>query len=60
MEWEDGPLLKSAGKRIPVLLDRIDEAKAQVNERVYPILEKNSSVGCASFLVQEKGESIEY
>jgi MoxR-like ATPase len=59
VQWEDGPLLDAAQRGIPVLLDRVDEAKAQVTERLNPVLEKNARLGPTKFLVPEKGESPE-
>ncbi|KAA6354005.1 MAG: hypothetical protein EZS28_050468, partial [Streblomastix strix] len=59
IKWENGPLLIAAESGIPVILDRIDEAKAQVTERLNPILEKNARRDKAPFLVPEKGESTE-
>jgi MoxR-like ATPase len=59
IQWEDGPLLKAAREGIPVILDRIDEAKAQVTKRMNPVLEKNAQLGPTKFLVPEKGESPE-
>ncbi|KAA6396296.1 MAG: hypothetical protein EZS28_008170, partial [Streblomastix strix] len=55
IKWENGPLLIAAESGTPVILDRIDEAKAQVIERLNPILEKNSRRDKAPFLVPEKG-----
>ncbi|KAA6359825.1 MAG: hypothetical protein EZS28_044648, partial [Streblomastix strix] len=59
IKWENGPLLIAVESGIPVILDRIDEAKAQVTERLNPILEKNARRDKAPFLVPEKGESTE-
>ncbi|KAA6379758.1 MAG: hypothetical protein EZS28_024715 [Streblomastix strix] len=59
VKWENGPLLISAEFGTPVILDRIDEAKAQVTERLNPILEKNARRGGTQFLVPERGESTE-
>jgi MoxR-like ATPase len=59
IRWEDGPLLRAADRGIPVILDRIDEAKAQVTERLNPLLEKNVRLGPTTFLVPEKGEQTE-
>jgi midasin (ATPase involved in ribosome maturation) len=59
VSWEDGPVLEAARQGIPVILDRINEAKAQVTERLNPILEKNTRVNQTTFLVPEKGECTE-
>jgi midasin (ATPase involved in ribosome maturation) len=57
--WENGPLLEAPSAGVPVILDRIDEAKAQVSEHLNPILEKNARLGVTKFLVSEKGELTE-
>ncbi|KAA6353939.1 MAG: hypothetical protein EZS28_050534, partial [Streblomastix strix] len=59
IRWENGPLLIAAESGTPVILDRIEETKAQVTERLNPILEKNARRDQTSFLVPEKGESTE-
>ncbi|KAA6377565.1 MAG: hypothetical protein EZS28_026909 [Streblomastix strix] len=59
VKWKNGPLLIAAESGIPVILDRIDEAKAQVVERLNPILERNARREKTIFLVPEKGESTE-
>jgi hypothetical protein len=64
VQWENGPLLKAATTGTPVILNRIDEAKAHVTERINPILERNARLDEKNgrrtvFLVPEKGEDIE-
>ncbi|KAA6403417.1 MAG: hypothetical protein EZS28_001045, partial [Streblomastix strix] len=59
IKWENGPLLIAAESGTPVILDRIDEAKAQVTERLNPILEKNARRDQTPFLVPEKVEFTE-
>ncbi|KAA6394275.1 MAG: putative Midasin, partial [Streblomastix strix] len=59
IKWENGPLLIASQAGIPVILDRIDEAKAQVTERLNPVLEKNMRRGITTFFVPEKGEQTE-
>jgi MoxR-like ATPase len=60
VEWENGPFLEAAMSGLPVILDRIESAKAQVTERINPILERNSLSSTRSFLVPEMGDSIEH
>ncbi|KAA6398498.1 MAG: putative dynein heavy chain [Streblomastix strix] len=59
VQWQNGPLLIAGEIGMPVILDRIDEAKAQVIERINPVLEKNSQREKIKFLVPEKGEAVE-
>jgi MoxR-like ATPase len=59
VQWENGPLLTAALNGLPVILDRINIAKAQVTERMNPILEKNARFEGSSFLVPEMGKSKE-
>jgi midasin (ATPase involved in ribosome maturation) len=49
----------AASNGIPVILDRINTAKAQVTERMNPILEKNARFPDTTFLVPEMGKSKE-
>ncbi|KAA6353964.1 MAG: hypothetical protein EZS28_050509, partial [Streblomastix strix] len=59
IKWENGPLLIAAESGIPVILDKIDEAKAQVTEILNPILEKNARRDQTPFLFPEKVEFTE-
>jgi hypothetical protein len=67
IQWENRLLISVVDREketgdsigIPVILDRIDEAKAQVTERLNPLLEKNVRAGTLTFLVPEKGEPTE-
>jgi midasin (ATPase involved in ribosome maturation) len=59
VKWEDGPLLEGAMNGIPVILDRIGEAKAQVTERMNLVPETNARFGPTKFFVLEKGECTE-
>lgn len=54
---ENGPLLKAASLGLPVILDRINEAKSQVIARLNPVLEINAQSHPQSFEVPENTES---
>ncbi|ORY29839.1 hypothetical protein LY90DRAFT_512768 [Neocallimastix californiae] len=54
ISWIDGPILKAAKKGKPVILDRIDCAKAQVIECLNPLLEENSVFNNVQFKLMEK------
>jgi midasin (ATPase involved in ribosome maturation) len=59
VQWENGHLLEASSAAVPVILGRIDETKAQVSERLNPILAKNARRGVTKFLVPAKGELTE-
>jgi MoxR-like ATPase len=59
VQWENGPFLRAALLGVPVVLDRIESAKAQVTERINPILERNARSSARSFFVPEMGDSTE-
>jgi len=52
--WEDGPILRAGKKGYPVILDNIGSAKAQVIERLNPLLEENSVFNDVVFKLIEK------
>ncbi|OUM69791.1 hypothetical protein PIROE2DRAFT_57210 [Piromyces sp. E2] len=54
ISWVDGPIIRAGKKGNPVILDRIDGAKAQVIECLNPLLEDNSVFNNVQFKLIEK------
>jgi len=54
ISWVDGPILRAGRKGSPVILDRVDYAKAQIIECLNPLLEDNSVFNNVQFKLIEK------